>query len=259
MTYGMEIIDGAISDELRNRVWKYITDYTWATMWKPVGTKLHVSYNPAIDSEYAYYRAMTRGSANTVQHRAAFASDDKSLAEHVVLKELWDSVNSVLGNQFTISGHPEGMPGDLSDSAWTCPATEDPTLKPGWRVYANAQTDESNKRTHGVHRDSPFVDEDKNWSILFCANPIWYPTWYGDCIFYGEDPEGATGDHQQLQNIAGYQNQNRNYNVGWAEKIVNPLSGRIIAYDGRWLHTTHPTAAWAPVPRRVVAFRARKI
>lgn len=259
MAYDMQIIDGAISDELRNRVWNYITNYNWGTMWKPIGTKQFVNYNPAIDSEYAYYRAMTRNTLNTLQHRAAFASDDRSLNNHPVLKELWDQINSLLDNQFTIAGYPEGMPGDPDDPAWQPPATENPDLKQGWRVYANGQTDEASKRTHGVHRDSPFMDDDKNFTILFCANPEWYPSWFADCVYYAEDPDGTTGDHQQLQNINGHQNQNRNFNLGWASKIVSPVSGRIIAYDSRWLHTTHPSATWAPIPRRVVAFRVRKI
>jgi len=176
-----------------------------------------------------------------------------------VLKELWDNINSVLGNQFTISGYPEGMTGDPDDPLWQPPETEDPNMKPGWRVYANAQTDESSKRTAGVHRDSPFLEDDKNWTILFCANPKWYPTWLADCVYYSEDPELTTGDHQQFQNLYGYQNQNRNFNVGWPDRIVSPVPGRIIAYDGRCLHTTHPSAVWAPVPRRVMVFRARKV
>jgi hypothetical protein len=40
-------------------------------------------------------------------------------------------------------------------------------------------------------------------------------------------------------------------------KIVSPVPGRIIAYDGRTLHTTRPASIWAPVPRITLAFRAR--
>ncbi len=258
MSYDMKIIDGAISDELRQRVWTYLINSKWGTMWKPIGLKQHVTYTPAIDTEYAYYRAMTRSTLNTLQHRAAFASDDASLKAHPVLDELWQQINGLFDNQFTITGHPEGLPVDANDPQWQPPPTQDPTLMQGWRVYANGQTDESSKRTHGVHRDSPFVNEDKNWTILFCANPEWYPTWYGDCVYYPDDPEGKTGDHQQYQNMHGHQNQNRNFKIGWPEKIVSPVPGRIIAYDGRWLHTTHPTSIWCQIQRRVVAFRVRK-
>ncbi len=258
MSYDMKIIDGAIPDELRQRVWNYLLNSRWGTMWKPVGGRQYVNYIPAIDSEFAYFRAKTTNTVNTLQHRAAFASDDASLAAHPVLVELWEKINALFENQFTISGHPEGLPVQEGDPTWEPPDPANPNLGKGWRVYANGQTDESSKRTHGVHRDSPYVNEDKNWTILFCANPEWYPTWYGDCVFYGEDPEGITGDHQQHQNVNGHINQNRNFKIGWPEKIVSPLPGRIIAYDGRYLHTTHPTAIWCQVQRRVVAFRVRK-
>lgn len=254
----MKIIDDAVPNSLRQEVWKYLLNSRWATMWKPVGLKQFVNYVPAVESEYAYYRAMTRNTLNTLQHRAAFASDDASLENHPILKELWDTINVVFDNQFTIAGHPEGLPVDPNDESWVAPPTVDQSLKPGWRVYANAQTDESSKRTHGVHRDSPFLEDDKNWTILFCANPEWYPSWFADCVYYSEDETGSTGDHQQYQNMNGHMNQNRNFNIGWPEKIVSPVPGRIIAYDSRWLHTTHPASVWAPVPRRVVAFRARK-
>lgn len=258
MTYDMNVIDGAISEELRGRVWQYLLNSRWCTAWKPVGKVSYVNYTPSIDSEVAYFRAMTRPNFSTFQHRAGFASDEQSLRAHSVLFELWQAINSALGDQFELTGHPEEVPSDPDDSTWTPPQTADANLSPGWRVYANGQTDETQKRTHGIHRDSPFVNEDKFWTILFCANPEWYPTWLGDCVYYPDDVEGVTGDRQQYQNMNGGHNQNRNFPVGWANKIVSPVSGRIIAYDGRTLHTTHPTAAWCPVQRRVVAFRVSK-
>lgn len=257
MSYDMNVIDNIITDDLRNRVWNYLLNSRWTTAWKPVGRLNYVSYTPAVDSEFAHFKSIARPNFSTTQHRAAFASDEASLQAHPVMLELWNAINAQFDNQFELSGHPEEVPSDPTDTSWEAPATVDPTLKQGWRVYASAQADETQKRTHGVHRDSPFVDEDKNWTILFCANPEWYPTWYADCVFYSEDPSGYTGDHQQHQNI-GALNQNRNYNIGWPEKIVSPVPGRIIAYDGRWLHTTHPAATWCPAMRRVVAFRARK-
>jgi hypothetical protein len=258
LTYEQQIIDGAISDDLRNRVWKYLLNSKWATMWKPVGRALYTEYVPAVQTDYAYWLASTKTTPNTQQHRAAFASDEESLKKHPVLFELWNAINAQFDNQFEIAGHPEGLPHKPDDPSWAPPTPANPNLSAGWRVYASAQTDENSKRTHGVHRDSPFVDDDSYWTILFCANPEWYPTWFADCIFYPDDVEGLTGDHQQLQNADGFQNQNRNFNVGWPDKVVSPVPGRIIAYDGRSLHTTHPAAQWATAQRRVVAFRVRK-
>lgn len=259
MTYDMTILDNAISEELRNRVWQYLYHSRWYTAWKPMSRVNYASYVPAIDTDFAHFKAMARPNFSTWQHRATFASDEESLKSHPVIFELWQAINSALGNQFEITGVPEGMPVDPTDTEReTPPQTVDTNLPQGWRVYANGQTDETQKRTHGVHRDNPFVNEDKYWSILFCANPKWFPTWFGDCIYYPDDVEGVTGDRQQYQNIKGLSNQGRDFPVGWANKIVSPVPGRIIAYDGRTLHTTHPTAAWCPVHRRVVAFRVSK-
>ena len=261
MSYDMTIIDGAISNDLRQRVWEYLENSTWCATWKvPTRNGSQTgNYVPAQDPDRIWFSWQHRFNTSTFQHRAAFASDIQSLAQHPVLLELWNGINQALGNQFDIAGYPEGMPADPKDPLWIAPETADPNLTPGWRVYANAQFDETQKRTHGVHRDNPFVNDDKNYTILFTANPEWYPTWYADCVFYDDDPNGETGDHQQLQNQLGNLNQNRNFPVGWASKIVSPRPGRILCYDSRWLHTTHPSAIWCPVPRRVVAFRARKI
>jgi hypothetical protein len=258
MSYDMQIVDSAISEELRNSVWQYLLNSRWCTAWKPVGRMNYINYTPAVDSEVAHFRAMSRPNFATFQHRAGFASDDASLAAHPPLLELWTAINAQFDNQFTIEGWPEELPNDPADKSWEPPATTDTALEPGWRVYANAQHDETQKRTHGVHRDNPFVDIDNYWTILFCANPVWYPSWFADCVYYPDDDAGVTGDRQQIQNQHGGHNQNRNFPIGWPERIVAPAPGRIIAYDSRWLHTTHPAAAWAPVPRRVVAFRVRK-
>ena len=258
MAYDMQIVDDKISTDLRNRVWKYLLNSKWCATWKPVGKTTFGNYVPNDQGDYAHFMYISRPNFSTFQHRAAFASDETSLQHHPVLAELWNAINEQFDNQFEITGPPEGMPADPADTSWIAPPTVDTTLKPGWRVYASAQTDESQKRTHGVHRDSIAMDSDEYYTILFCANPEWYPTWFGDCVYYSDDTEGATGDTQQYQNKFGSIHQNRNFAVNWPERIVSPKSGRIIAYDGRWLHTTHPTAVWAPTPRRVVAFRVKK-
>jgi hypothetical protein len=260
MEYDLKIIDDAISPELRAEVWTYLLNSRWCASWKPVGMFKYGTYTPAQQGDYAHFLYQSRPNFATFQHRAAFASDEASLAQHPVINRLWQAINAQFDNQFEIAGHPEEMPVPPNEPSWEPPATQDPTLMQGWRVYANAQFDESQKRTHGVHRDSIFVDDDKNFTILYFANPVWYPSWFGDCVYYPDDPEGTTGDHQQIQNQGGNTggNQNRNFNINWPTHIVSPRPGRIVAYDGRWLHTTHPTAVWCPTPRRAVAFRVRK-
>lgn len=259
MEYELRVEDNAISDELRQRVWSYLGKQRWSATWKPIGRAMHGDYVPSRDGEYAFYKWASRQSPSTYQHRAGFASDEETLKKHPVIVELWQAINAHFNNEFELTGHPEEITHDPADTSWDAPTPVDTNLEAGWRVYSSAQFDESSKRTHGVHRDSPFVDDDKNWTILFCANPEWYPTWFADCVFYHEDPEGKTGDRQQYQNMNGVQNQNRNFPIGWPKQIVSPAPGRIIAYDGRNLHTTHPAASWGPgVPRRVVAFRVQK-
>jgi hypothetical protein len=46
--------------------------------------------------------------------------------------------------------------------------------------------------------------------------------------------------------------------MGWSNKIVSPVPGRVVVYDGRTLHTTKPAAIWAKDLRKVIAFRVRK-
>ncbi len=260
MTYDVQVLDNRISDELRQRVWEYLENSRWCATWKAPSAAFPKfgDYIPAKDPARIWYSWQHRLNLSTLQHRAAFASDETTLQQHPALLELWNCINQQFDNQFEITGHPEGMPADPKDTSWQPPQPANSELKPGWRVYANAQFDESQKRTHGVHRDSPFVDDDSYYTILFCANPEWYPTWFADCVYYDEDPEGLTGDDQTFQNLEGMINQNRKFKIGWPSKIVSPVPGRIICYDGRTLHTTHPASIWCTVPRRVVAFRVRK-
>ena len=190
-------------------------------------------------------------------HRACFASDEPSLEKnHPILWKLWQSINQSLGDRYVIEGYPEGMAVSATDPFWTAPATENPALEQGWRVYANGQLDETIKRSHGVHRDTINLNDNQSRTILYVANLEWYPTWFGECVFYPDDTDGVSGDTQQFQKGYG---QSRDFKVGWMDcgKIVSPVPGRIIDYDGRTLHTTRPTAIWAPDIRKVIAFRVK--
>jgi hypothetical protein len=126
-------------------------------------------------------------------------------------------------------------------------------LEPGWRVYTNGQYQEPIKRSHGIHRDSPDLDDPTQATILYVANLEWFPSWFAEIVYYDSE---STGDHQQFQ-IVDEDAQRRDFNLGWANKIVSPVPGRIICYDGRTLHTTRPAAAWAKEPRITLAFRVK--
>lgn len=254
--FEVSVYDGLVSEEQHKEVWSYINNQEWYATWKQTRASSGV-YVPAQTREHVWFNYQVRPNPTMWMHRAVFGSDDASLQNnHPVVWKLWETINGALGNRFYIGGDPEDMACDPDDPRWQAPATQDPSLEPGWRVYAGGQPDEGIKRSHGVHRDTIRMDETKNYTILFYANPVWYPTWFAENIFYPDDPEGKAKDTQQFQKGHG---QSRNFNVGWGDegKTVSPKPGRVVVYDGRTLHTTRPAALWAHDIRKVIAFRAR--
>lgn len=257
----VQVIDDIIPTDQRQQLWNYIENQTWHITYKPLRFDgLHRDFIPSKDKDW---RALdpVRLLPNMFMPRACFGSDESSLSQnHPLIYDLWLQINSALGNEFSIAGSPEGMPMDsLNDPKWIAPDPIDPDLEKGWRVYANSQPSESIKRSHGIHRDTIDLEDDKCYTLLYVANLEWYPSWFAECIFYPNDLEGSVGDHQQHQSILA-SNQSRNFSIGWADegRIVSPKPGRIILYDGRTLHTTRPSAIWAKSPRKVIAFRIRK-
>jgi len=253
----VNVHDNVISYDFRKEVWDYINKQKWHATWKQMSPKMH-EYIPA-NVPSTFIPGTNARLPSMWMHRACFASDDHSLErDHPVIWKLWCEINSHLGNRYTITGNDEDMsytPEDNPD--WQPPAPKDPNLKPGWRVYTNGQLNEFVKRSHGVHRDTIDITDDTSRTILYVANLEWYPSWFAECIFYPDDPFGDSKDHQQFQK--GWYSQSRNFNIGWADdgKIVSPVPGRIIDYDGRTLHTTRPAAIWANEIRKVIAFRVR--
>lgn len=256
-TLDVNVHDNIVPDDLRNEVWNYINKQKWHATWKQMGPKMH-EYIPA-NVPSTFIPGTNARLPSMWMHRACFASDDYSLEkDHPVIWNLWCKINSHLGNKYSITGNDEDMsytPEDNPD--WQPPAPKDPNLKPGWRVYTNGQLNEFVKRSHGIHRDTIDISDSTTRTILYVANLEWYPSWFAECIFYPDDPFGSTGDRQQFQK--GWYSQSRNFNIGWADdgKIVSPVPGRIIDYDGRTLHTTRPSAIWATEIRKVIAFRVR--
>jgi hypothetical protein len=256
-TLDVNVHDNIVPDDLRNEVWNYINKQKWHATWKQMGPKMH-EYIPA-NVPSTFIPGTNARLPSMWMHRACFASDDYSLEkDHPVIWNLWCKINSHLGNKYSITGNDEDMsytPEDNPD--WQPPAPKDPNLKPGWRVYTNGQLNEFVKRSHGIHRDTIDISDSTTRTILYVANLEWYPSWFAECIFYPDDPFGSTGDRQQFQK--GWYSQSRNFNIGWADdgKIVSPVPGRIIDYDGRTLHTTRPAAIWATEIRKVIAFRVR--
>ena len=241
----INIIDDAIPQLLREQVWEYLLDQTWHIEYKH--DKSLESYVPRQDGlDFPHKNPLAVH--GTTMARIAFASDQKYLkAKHGIINTLWETINSALGSRYTITGCPEGLPGNPPVK------TAIPGLEAGWRVYTNTQYQENIKHSHGIHRDTPDLSDDTTATILYVANLNWYPSWFAECVYYSDR---ATGDQQQFQTVDA-DAQRRRFDLGWAEKIVSPVPGRIIAYDGRILHTTRPAAVWATEPRVTIAFRAR--
>jgi hypothetical protein len=241
-TYNVEIFDDIIPDDLRWRVWEYIQNQTFHATRKDVSypTPGHIINYKPIDGKKEYLDDSVPSVNNQYMHRCVFGnSENELLFHHKVIYELWKTINKSLNNEYEISGDQEGI------------ADTPPRLA---RVYVNAQPEETIKRSHGIHRDTIDLEEDKNFTLIYIANLSWYPTWMAENVFYSDDV--TTLDTQIWQRGHG---QSRGFNVGWPFKIVSPVAGRVILYDGRTLHTTKPCAPWAEQMRYAVVFRIRKV
>jgi len=247
----IQIIDDAVPSELRQQVWDYIATLPWYIKYKQ--DQGLAKFVPAVDSyEFPYLDA--RAVQGTSMARTGIAADEYYLkAKHKPIFDLWSCINAALGNKYEIRGNPEGLPQSALPE-WRG-VTAVPGLTTGWRVYTNAQYNETIKRSHGIHRDTPNTTDSTARTILYVANLEWYPSWFAECVYYSDIP---SGDQQQFQNVDA-DAQRRNFDLGWSEQIVSPKPGRIINYDGRTLHTTKPAASWVKIPRITVAFRARLI
>jgi hypothetical protein len=238
-----EIHDDAIPVELRKEVWEYIRGLEHYAMLKDakypqVGTVVH--YQPE-ENKKEYYDKSLPSWNSQFMHRVTFGNSEEDLLihRHRPIHKLWKAINAQLGNRFEIAGDKEGCYSKNSSHFLQ-------------RIYVNVQPNEEIKRSHGVHRDTIDLNEDKNFTLLYIANMEWYPTWFGELMFYENDE--SFGDKQQYQKGWG---QSRNFGVGYSFATIPSIPGRIILYDGRMLHTTRPVADWAETFRYSLAFRVR--
>jgi hypothetical protein len=246
------IIDDSIPAEFREQVWNYMLDLTWYGTTR-VDNKIHrfIPSKHGLKFPESMPNAQAEG---TMLSRTVFGKDEIELKEkHPIIYELWEKINNQLGNQYELTGPGE----EVGIKPLVNHQSNVPGLGPGWRCYTNGLSSERIKFSHGIHRDTVDVHDSTTQTILYVANLNWLPTWMGEVVFYGEDPNGVTGDTQQTQFAVGGHTQRRGFNVGWPRAIVPAVPGRIVSYDGRMLHTTKPTSIWAPDMRITIAFRAR--
>jgi hypothetical protein len=251
----IEILDDAIPLDLRTQVWEYLADQTWfvrpmksASLQK---TKSETEFFIPSKDGWDYCEKFGTSKYGCSTPRTLLAVDEYYLkTKHKIIGTLWKSINQALGNKYEITGEPEGMSIDNMPE-WK-PRTAVPGLTAGWRVYTNGRPKEPFYNQYGIHRDNINLDEEGTFNILYCANLEWYPTWFGECVFYGDE---VTGDTQQFQKEA--YNQSRGFNVGYPTQIVGSVPGRLIVYDSRILHNTRPASNVSNGMRVTIAFRCR--
>jgi hypothetical protein len=237
-----EVHDNVISAEQQKQVWDYMRGLEHYAMMKdatyPKGGTV-VTYTPN-KSEKPYLDQLLPSWNSQFMHRVVFGNSEDELGfKHPIISKLWFNINAHLGHKFKIAGDPEGVWKNTDGNHTT-------------RVYVNVQPNELIKRSHAVHRDTIDMNEEKNFTLLYLANPVWHPTWFGENIFYENDD--PTGDHQQFQKGWG---QSRGFSVGYPYTTIPTVPGRIVLYDGRTLHTTRPVAEWAEEFRYSLVFRVR--
>jgi hypothetical protein len=238
--YSVETHDDVIPEVLRKEVWDYIQNQSYYAIRKdilPKDPNRIIWYKP-IDGLKEYMNDFIPSVNNQMLHRCVLGENEQDLELHQPIKKLWTAINRHFGNCYEINGSEEGV--------------NDPNRRQKARIYVNAQAEETIKRSHGIHRDTIDVDEDRNFTLLYIANLEWYPTWMGEFVTYADD--NTTGDTQQFQKGI---TQSRGFNVGYPFKMIPPIPGRIVVYDGRTLHTTKPTSVWAQAMRYAVVFRIR--
>ena len=252
--YQIEVHDNLLSAEAHKKLWEYIQTLTFCGTWVK---EEQVNFNYTLDSpknpiDWMIYQSIGR---TQKLHRAALASDESSLkVSYLPIYLLWKELNNKLNNRYELTGNSEGMRSEIP-----VPETANSNLKLGWRSYINANYNSHVARGNQgfIHRDTPLeFNDEKTVTMVYVANTEWYPSWAGEIKFYPEDSDGLTGEHQQFNfGVA----QQRGYNIGWLDcgRLVSPVPGRLIIYDGRCLHSTVPASGALENPSIKIIFRAR--
>jgi hypothetical protein len=233
----IEVHDNLVNQEFHKELYDYLLSQVWYINWPAVPAELQICIPNKFDEGWALEKLVEREMQFS---RCLFGSDEDSIKnKHPLIYKLWEQINSRLDNKYELTGSPEGM-------VWNgegCPPTTDPTLKQGWRVYANGSPPgplTGDGYPH-IHRDTVDLTDDTTVTIIWMANLVWYPTWGNEIVFYPEDPDGITGDHQQFTSSGVA--QKRNFKIGWPDegKMVCTKPNRLLIYDGRTLHVTNAT------------------
>lgn len=246
-SYYLSVHDGVVPIELETQVREYLLDKEWCTHF--------------YDHSHSLYYPRTRSWEFPRTHpsapRCPLAWDNVSLEHRAnIVFQLWQCINTHLDNQYTIEGVPEGMSYMVGISPLG--GIPRPDGSPGktadcWRVYGDGSEHERRGHTKAVHRDSIYLDDNSNYTLVYFANDHWHPQYYGETLFHSDDAD--TGDYTGRFE----KDQNRGYPIGDVENVVAPRAGRFMLFDSRYLHQIKNVAIYAPDNLMVVSFRIKKI
>jgi hypothetical protein len=234
-TYALSVFDDEIDPALQQRVNDFLLDSEYCVNFHDHS---HSLWYPRTDT---WVTPRTHPS----QPRLPLAWDRQSLEHRApAVHDLWLAIDSVLGNRYVIEGVPEGMSrymtgiSPLSDLAGHDGSPGKPNCS--WRVYGSGNERELRTHTKSIHRDSPFVDRDDYFNVVYFANAEWHPQFYGETLFHSD--VSTTGDYTGRFD----QDQRRNFPIGEVENTVAIKPGRFMLYDARYLHQLKPAAHYAP-------------
>ena len=244
--YLLEVYDNEISSDLQNHVYNFLLDSEYCVNFYDHSHSLYYPREDRLETPRNF----------PAQPRLPLAWDEDSCEKRArPVYDLWLEINRILGNRYVIDGAQEGMPNYMTGiSPINCLDKADGT--PGkkncaWRVYGSGNERELRARTKSIHKDSPFVDRDDLFDIVYFANAEWHPQFYGETLFHSD--HSATGDYTGRFDS----DQPRSFPIGEVENVVAPMPGRFMIFDARYLHQVKPAAHFAPEPILGVVFRAR--
>jgi hypothetical protein len=246
-TYPLSVFDNRIDLNLQQRVTDFLLDSEYCVNFYDHS---HSLWYPRTDT---WVTPRTHPS----QPRLPLAWDNQSLEHRApVIHELWTALNHVLDNQYIIEGVPEGMPRYMTGisplSSLARPDGSPGTPNCAWRVYGSGNERELRAHTKSIHRDSPLMDREDYFNLVYFANAEWHPQFYGETLFHGNDAD--TGDYTGRFE----KDQIRNFPIGEVENTVAIKPGRFMLFDARYLHQVKPSAIYAPNIMGIV-FRLQKI
>lgn len=247
-TYTLTVYDDEIVVELQNRITEFLLDSEYCVNYYDHS---HSLYYPRDN------RTVTPRNFPS-QPRLPLAWDETSLEGRApVVYELWQAINQKLNNGYSIDGVQEGMSRYMTGIS-PVPALPQADGSPGipgvgWRVYGSGNEREFNARTKSIHRDSPYIDREDLFDIVYFANAEWHPQFYGETLFHSD--VGDTGDYTGRFDS----DQQRGFPIGDVENVVAPRPGRFMIFDARYMHQVKPAAHFAPHPILGIVFRARKL